>query len=194
VCPNQTTTFTITVTDANNQSAVDDITVNVIDVRCGNNNSKVLVCHIPPGNPSNPQVICISPSAVPAHLAHGCYVGICGAPDPCESENQNIITNHVDPVSNDSGNALNKPAMNKNHGEEVLFMVMPNPADEEIEIQTNFSPAVINIIDLSGHVVIQQVLSGQKNNIRIGSLPDGMYFIRLKNGMDAYLKSIVIIH
>jgi len=32
---------------------------------------KVLVCHIPPGNPANAHVISVSPSAVPAHLAHG---------------------------------------------------------------------------------------------------------------------------
>ena len=32
---------------------------------------KVQVCHFPPGNPDNFQIICISESALPAHLAHG---------------------------------------------------------------------------------------------------------------------------
>ena len=32
---------------------------------------KVNVCHIPPGNPGNPQSISVGASAVPAHLAHG---------------------------------------------------------------------------------------------------------------------------
>ena len=32
---------------------------------------KVKVCHIPPGNPGNAHSISVSPSAVPAHLAHG---------------------------------------------------------------------------------------------------------------------------
>ncbi len=78
VCPNITTTYTITVSDINGCSSSDEITVNVVDIRCGNNLNKVLVCHIPPGNPDNPQTICISPNAVPAHLAqHGDYLGQC---------------------------------------------------------------------------------------------------------------------
>jgi len=36
-----------------------------------------LICHIPPGNPENPQTIMISTNAYPAHLAHGDYEGAC---------------------------------------------------------------------------------------------------------------------
>lgn len=32
---------------------------------------KVLVCHIPPGNPANAHFIEVSADAVPAHIAHG---------------------------------------------------------------------------------------------------------------------------
>jgi len=39
---------------------------------------KVVMCHVPPGNPSNAHPITVSPHAVPAHLAHGDYFGICG--------------------------------------------------------------------------------------------------------------------
>jgi hypothetical protein len=38
----------------------------------------VTICHIPPGNPNNPQTITISVNALQAHLDHGCYVGSCG--------------------------------------------------------------------------------------------------------------------
>lgn len=38
---------------------------------------KVLVCHVPPGNPANKHEIFVSPSAVPAHLAHGDNLGPC---------------------------------------------------------------------------------------------------------------------
>lgn len=37
----------------------------------------VTICHIPPGNPNNPQTITISINALPAHLAHGDYIGTC---------------------------------------------------------------------------------------------------------------------
>jgi len=45
--------------------------------------SKVSICHLPPGNPSNVQYITVGASAVPAHQAHG--DGICanGAHDCC---------------------------------------------------------------------------------------------------------------
>lgn len=40
-------------------------------------NNKVPICHIPPGNPGGARTICVAPSAVPAHLAHGDYCGPC---------------------------------------------------------------------------------------------------------------------
>jgi hypothetical protein len=42
---------------------------------CGN--GKILVCHLPPGNPANLHDICVGAPAVPAHLAHGDYLGAC---------------------------------------------------------------------------------------------------------------------
>jgi len=46
------------------------------------NADKVIVCHIPPGNPANAHDICIDPNAVPAHLGHGDYGGECIPCDP----------------------------------------------------------------------------------------------------------------
>src|SRR5687768_17144845 len=40
---------------------------------------KVLICHIPPGNPLNEHTICVGPSARAAHLAHGDVAGACAA-------------------------------------------------------------------------------------------------------------------
>jgi hypothetical protein len=39
--------------------------------------AKVMVCHIPPGNPGNRHVIIVGLPAVQAHLAHGDMLGIC---------------------------------------------------------------------------------------------------------------------
>jgi hypothetical protein len=50
--------------------------------------SKVLVCHLPPGNPANMQEICISPAAVDTHVRlHGDSVGAC-APTCTEEDFQ----------------------------------------------------------------------------------------------------------
>ncbi len=39
--------------------------------------SKVTICHIPPGNPDNPQTINVKDKALPAHLAHSDTEGAC---------------------------------------------------------------------------------------------------------------------
>ncbi len=46
---------------------------------CGNNGNKVLLCHVPPGNPDNAHTICISPNALAAHLQNheGDHCGPC---------------------------------------------------------------------------------------------------------------------
>ena len=52
-----------------------------VSTSCGNKNDKVLICHIPPGNPANAHTICVSPNAVPAHLqgnnSHNDFLGDC---------------------------------------------------------------------------------------------------------------------
>jgi len=38
---------------------------------------KVTICHVPPGNPGNAQIITVGAPAVAAHLAHGDALGPC---------------------------------------------------------------------------------------------------------------------
>ncbi|GIV33137.1 MAG: hypothetical protein KatS3mg031_0672 [Chitinophagales bacterium] len=75
--------YTITVTDSSGCVATDTVVVTAIDVSCHPNGKKVLVCHVPKGNPAMAHNICISVHAVAAHLAHGDYLGGCvSAPVP----------------------------------------------------------------------------------------------------------------
>jgi len=85
VNPNITTNYTVEVWDANGctvNTATNGTTVTVLN-RCGNNNQKVVICHVPPGNTGNPQTICISPNALNPHLSTlwdlhgGDYCGPC---------------------------------------------------------------------------------------------------------------------
>lgn len=86
VSPSANTTYTVSVTDGNGCTVTDQIDVQVIDVVAAcptNGQPKVQICHVPPGNPNNEHNICVSPNAVPAHLAGGnghgtCYLGPCG--------------------------------------------------------------------------------------------------------------------
>ncbi|MCI0569453.1 MAG: hypothetical protein L0Y66_01755 [Myxococcaceae bacterium] len=53
----------------------------------GGGTDKVLVCHIPPGNPANAHPIEVGAPAVEAHLAHGDTVGCCpGVEVPVEPD------------------------------------------------------------------------------------------------------------
>jgi rhamnogalacturonan endolyase len=63
--------YTVTATSATGCTATASVTLTVVDARCGNKNDKVLVCHH--GN-----LLCIAPSAVPAHLQHGDQLAGCG--------------------------------------------------------------------------------------------------------------------
>jgi hypothetical protein len=54
------------------------------DHACGRN--KVLICHVPPGNPGNSQTLCISENAIPAHLAHQAVTGEEDMLGACEEE------------------------------------------------------------------------------------------------------------
>lgn len=45
----------------------DDI---IDDWKCGNKLGKILICHVPPGNPAAAHTICVSPNAIPAHMHH----------------------------------------------------------------------------------------------------------------------------
>jgi hypothetical protein len=70
VSPANTTRYNVMITDLNGCSSGDSVLVNVIDIRCGDRNEKILVCHR--GN-----TICISPNAVQSHLRHGDHLGDC---------------------------------------------------------------------------------------------------------------------
>jgi hypothetical protein len=85
VSPTTTTSYNVLLTDANSCTSADTVVVSVIDVRCGHDSDKVLVCH-------NGNTLCISAHAVPAHLAQGDYLGDCSE----NSKNGNVVNNIPD--------------------------------------------------------------------------------------------------
>lgn len=85
VCPTATTTYTLTVTDANGCVRTDDVTVNVNDVRCGRKMDKVKICF-------HGREMCVPKVAVPILLRHGFMLGSCPQ-KLCESMNDN--SDHV---------------------------------------------------------------------------------------------------
>ena len=120
VCPNVTTDYTVTVTDANGCTSTDVVRVCVNNVVCGRagNNPKIAVCHVPPGNPSNAHTICIAYPAVNAHLNHGDYLGVCGS--------------NTAPCLDGSGNSINKAEAAR---DELQINAFPNPFQRSTTVQ-----------------------------------------------------------
>lgn len=158
ICPEQTTTYTVIVTDASGVQATDEITVTIADLRCGNKNDKVTVCH-------KGKTLCISPSAVNAHLNHGDVLGSCGqAP--------------IDPAF------VSKP---KSKEKSLRLSSDPNPAHTFTRIRyelTQDSRVRLQIHDAAGRPVTILVSAFQKSgrytvHYNTSHLHTGLYYYTL---------------
>jgi hypothetical protein len=96
VCPTVTTVYTVTITDANNNTFSDDVKVCVVDVRCGNKLDKVQICH-------NGHDQCIAKPAVPALLKQGALLGYCGTDRTCTDSKSGIINSGENAVVTNDG-------------------------------------------------------------------------------------------
>jgi hypothetical protein len=142
-------------TASSNTGSSTGFTVKVKDVRCGNNNDKVKVCH-------NGNTLCVSPSAIPAHLTHH---GDCL--DDCGNANaRSVASNHIDL---EGGN----------------IAVYPNPAHGRISVALKEMGAAYRsyqITDVNGRVITTQQIVGDVHSdvitIDISSYAKGIYIIR----------------
>jgi hypothetical protein len=179
-CPSSTTTYTFSVTDQNGCVASDEVTVCAVDVVCyaGNsNNQKVEMCHIPPGNNNNPQTICISASAVPAHLAHGCSLGACGEiAASCGGSSARIASKNHQNLHSET--------------ELIDIEVMPNPFENEFNVSLTLDISGdyrFEIIDLYGRVIQTsdiiriEAFENQLLNFSTSDFAKGLYLIRVLN-------------
>jgi hypothetical protein len=173
VAPTTTTTYTVTITDGTGCSITKSVTINVVDVRCGNNNNKVKLCHYPPGNNGNPQNLCIASSAVAAHLAHGCKLGDCPQSKDGSYEEEN---DHM------SGLVVN----------EVKVYPNPNNGSFIIELPTGMEQANVAVLDMAGKVIVKQTANGSKVQVDLGSVARGMYMVNVTNGSEIFRTKVSV--
>ncbi len=165
-------TVSLVVTDAYGCVTSSSYNVNVTDVRCGNKNDKVLVCHST-GSAKNPWVqVCIAPSAVATHLANGSYLGSCMAAKGTT----------VEPIVKASA-----------------LKVYPNPASGAFEVRLiNFKPGTyqVNVIDITGKFVasrnVNTEYSTQDIRFDLRNNASGTYYIRVMNGKEVISTQVVI--
>lgn len=134
----------------------------VVDVRCGNDLKKVVLCHVPPGNPRNPQTLCIAPSAVPAHLDKhpGDCLGPCSFTKRLGDLNEEVAI------------------------EEAEFEVFPNPFSDNTTVEfvvPDGGKAVLKLYDMKGKLIMiaydGETVPGAHNVVEIDGrkLADGIY-------------------
>ncbi|GAB3532786.1 hypothetical protein GCM10027443_17100 [Pontibacter brevis] len=165
VCPQESTTYTLTVTDARGVSFTDEVQVCVVNVSCDNTaNSKVQVYYNPSGNEGKGHTLCVSENAVPAHLAMGAILGD-GTAATCDGS---LITPGAVDVK-----------------ELFSLLVYPNPVSDYLNIVSDKiadCEVEVMLYDINGNEVYKN-----SHSIRNGSLNIDIRNMRLSKGLH-YLK------
>jgi len=162
-------TFTVTIKNSNGCITKSMVSLCVKDARA--EKGKILLCHVPPGNAGNPQLLSIAASAVPAHLTQhsGDQLGSCAS--YCGVASRSIDEQVA--------------------GELIIaksfeMIVYPNPFENEFitRIESEHSDfADLFIFDVTGRML--KVLTNQPTNtdIRINeNFNNGIYFVQVKVG------------
>jgi hypothetical protein len=143
----------------------------------GMHTGKVTICHVPAGNPSNPQTLSISPSAVSAHIGlhGGDQLGACN--QTCTPGNSNKAIADGDEDDQSIGELI--------VDEDLEMAVFPNPTSSEFHLQIEASAtevADVLVFDLSGRVV-ERTSARTNADVVVGSkLTPGVYFIEVRHG------------
>jgi hypothetical protein len=156
-------TYRVTVADSIGFTTTASIVMNSLDVRCGNNNDKVTICH-------NGNTICVSQSAVPAHLNHGDHLGCCTGEAARKATAGTAIDGNASPI-----------------------IVYPNPVSDMLTIQLGKlnTGAVMQLYNAGGVLVETERLVNSTTALSIKTLPAGMYYVTIKNGEMTVTRKIV---
>ncbi|HEY1201885.1 MAG TPA: T9SS type A sorting domain-containing protein, partial [Niastella sp.] len=162
-------TYSVIVTDSRACTATASIVMQTLDVRCGNNNDKVKVCH-------NNNTICIASAAVQQHLNHGDYVGTCGT----------AATAWAGEIPTLSAEAS-------------VAAVYPNPSNGQFLVELNNFKAgkvVLSVVDQNGRKVQEQylvcALSQHQVTVDLGRCTAGVYFLRIASQEGLQTKKLII--
>ena len=160
VSPTTTTTYNVTVTDANGCTGMASKQVTVKDVNC--NNGKVYMCHIT-GNSGHVNTICIDNSAVAAHLAAGCSLGECIGGRTAGSVVQAEVAG-------------------------FKIDILPNPSENYFSLVVNTgdnSPITVRVMDILGRVVEVRNNISVNENYKFGNnLKSGAYLAEIIQGQN----------
>jgi predicted outer membrane repeat protein len=192
--PSVTTTYTLTVTDSKGCTRSLSITINVLPLSAAvcsgsGNNAKFNVCHVPTDPPYTPVNICISASALPAHLIPGtighnnCTLGPCGQ--------QLCFSNS----SSQTAPATSVVTFAEVVKDEMVVKAYPNPSDGDFRIQVTSNsdePVTVRILDVTGVMKSVSLMNTKTNIIKVGAnLPSGTYTAEVIQGTKRQMIKLV---
>lgn len=137
-------------------------------IPCGNN--KVIVCHVPPGNPANAHEICVSEQSANNHMSNHDldYLGYCDCSTSSESAQTGDVLTLLD---------------NQNHVE-----IYPNPIIDELHVKLwseGKESIRLLMIDITGKLLSsndQQAIKGENLFfLDVSNLKDGLYLLRVQS-------------
>lgn len=179
-------TFTVTVTNNFGCTSTCSITICVKDIRVPGTGlkgspAKVYICHLPPGNKSNPQTLEISVNAVATHIGQhsGDRLGTC-AMTPCAEPTPTVVANAL--VSK----AVVEAESKTNTQEELKVTVMPNPTKTyfTLKIESKYdAPVNMRVMDALGRIIDIKAKLGSNATVEIGhNYNTGSYFAEFIQG------------
>ena len=157
-------TFTVTATNAYGCSATANVTIKVVDARCGGDLTKINMCHVAGNDATHLKTICIEGGSVADHLAKGCRIDAC----PTAS----MVSIGTEPEALASGFALK---------------AMPNPSTAyftiKVESSNGSEKVSLRVLDIKGRLVEARNNLQPNQTLRIGdSYRPGIYFIEVVQG------------
>ncbi|MCB0698554.1 MAG: choice-of-anchor D domain-containing protein [Chitinophagales bacterium] len=184
-----TYTYTVTVTNANGCSTTCTVSFCVLDIRVpgnkGKSSGKVYLCHVPPGNNSNPQTLSVSVNAVASHLSNhsGDRLGQC-------DQSCNSAAKGGRNAGEDNGIASLEELNDK--AAEMKVYPNPNTGSFTIELPGEGAAKVV-VTTISGQVVHNFVTSSeQKLDVNLSDVASGMYMIHITQGGEVYHTKVSI--
>jgi hypothetical protein len=157
-------TYSVTVNDKRGCVANQSILIKTLDVQCGNNNNKVMICH-------NDRRICVAPESVQEHLNHGDHLGDCNA----------YTSNKTSEIVNTELKEINGIEIYPNPTTDNLFIIANN-AGEDLSI---------HLFNSIGQKVRSVNLSNAISMVSLKDLPVGIYYVYVKDAKQTMIKKII---
>jgi peptidoglycan/xylan/chitin deacetylase (PgdA/CDA1 family)/lysophospholipase L1-like esterase len=101
------------------------------------------------------------------------------------------IESRIDAVSTDIDNPNDKYGNKNNVDSQLKYSLYPNPSKEILNIESKEEIKKINIYNLLGQTV--KTVSKNFNNLHINNLPQGVYFVLIKNNIGEYFTKKILV-